>query len=155
MLMADKDSAENNYEDIVNRPHHVSTRHPRMSMPDRAAQFAPFAALTGYGEVIRETARLTDRKPELSDSEKTELDYKLQMACDFLGERPVVTITYFVPDQKKTGGAYHAISGKIQKIDDYEKQVVLENKTRIDIDCILGIDGDIYARTYERKVDFD
>ena len=155
MIMADKDSVENNYEGVINRPHHVSARHPRMSMLDRAAQFAPFAALTGYGEVIRETARLTDRKLELSDSEKAVLDYKLQMACDFPGERPVVTITYFVPDQKKTGGAYHSISGKIQKIDDYEKQVVMDDKTRIDIDCILGIDGDIYAKINDGELDFD
>ena len=124
-------------------------------MIDRAAQFSPFAALTGYGDVIRETARLTDRKPELSESEKAELDYKLQMACHFPGERPVVTITYFVPDQKKTGGAYHSITGNIQKIDDYEKQVVLDDRTRIDIDCILDIDGDIYAKTNEGKMNFD
>ena len=124
-------------------------------MIDRAAQFSPFATLTGYGDVIRETARLTDRKPELSESEKAELDYKLQMACHFPGERPVVTITYFVPDQKKTGGTYHSITEKIQKIDDYEKQVVLDDKTRIDIDCILDIDGDIYAKTNEGKMNFD
>lgn len=153
--MADKKGTENNYEDIVNHPHHVSTHHPRMSMIDRAAQFSPFAALTGYGDVIRETARLTDRKPELSESEKAELDYKLQMACHFPGERPVVTITYFVPDQKKTGGTYHSITEKIQKIDDYEKQVVLDDRTRIDIDCILDIDGDIYAKTNEGKMNFD
>ena len=102
----------------------AATGHPgnlRMSTLDQAVQFSPICYVTGYGEVIKETAHLTDRKPELSDSEKAELDYKLQMACDFSGERPVVTITYFVPDQKKTGGAYHAISGMIQKIDDYEK----------------------------------
>lgn len=155
MIMVDPDSRNNNYEDIINHPHHVSTRHPRMSMIDRAAQFSPFAALTGYGEVIRETARITDRKPELSESEKAELDYKLQMACHFPGERPVVTITYFVPDQKKTGGTYHSITEKIQKIDDYEKQVVLDDRTRIDIDCILDIDGDIYAKTNEGKMNFD
>ena len=102
-----------------------------------------------------ETARLTDRKPELSESEKAELDYKLQMACHFPSERPVITITYFVPDQKKTGGAYHSITGRIQKIDDYEKQVVLDDRTRIDIDCILDIDGDIYAKTKEGKINFD
>ena len=89
-------------------------------MIDRAAQFSPFAALTGYGEVIKETARLTDRKPELSESEKAELDYKLQMACDYPGEKPALTITYFVPDQRKAGGSYHTISGQIKKIDDYQ-----------------------------------
>ena len=84
--MLDRDNTKNSYDDIINHPHHVSTRHPRMPMIDRAAQFSPFAALTGYGEVIKETARLTDRKPELSESEKAELDYKLQMACDYPGE---------------------------------------------------------------------
>ncbi len=102
-------------------------------MIDRAAQFSPFAALTGYGEVIKETARLTDRKPELSESEKAELDYKLQMACDYPGEKPALTITYFVPDQRKAGGSYHTISGQIKKIDDYQKQVILMDKTRIDL----------------------
>lgn len=113
-------------------------------MIDRAAQFSPFAALTGYGEVIKETARLTDRKPELSESEKAELDYKLQMACDYPGEKPALTITYFVQDQRKAGGSYHTISGQIKKIDDYQKQVILMDKTRIDVDCILDIDGQIY-----------
>lgn len=83
--MQDRNNTDNSYDDIINHPHHVSTRHPRMSMIDRAAQFSPFAALTGYGDVIKETARLTDRKPELSESEKAELDYKLQMACDYPG----------------------------------------------------------------------
>lgn len=108
-------------------------------MIDRAAQFSPFAALTGYGDVIKETARLTDRKPELSDSEKAELDYKLKMACDYPEKKPTVTITYFVPNPKKAGGSYHTISGQIKKIDDYEKEVVLLDKSRIDIDCILEI----------------
>lgn len=151
--MADKDKVTSNYDDIIDRPHHVSNRHPRMPMHDRAAQFSPFAALTGYGEVIKETARLTDRKPELSEPEKAELDYKLRMACEFPGERPVISITYFVPDQKKEGGSYHSVSGKILKIDDYEMQIVLENRTRIDIDCILDIDGDIYARTNDSGID--
>ena len=95
---------EKNYEDIINLPHHVSPIHPPMPLSDRAAQFAPFAALTGYGEVIKETARQTDRKPELTEEEKQELDYKLQMAVSLPGEKPAVTITYFVPDKKKAGG---------------------------------------------------
>ena len=146
---------EKNYEDIINLPHHVSPIHPPMPLSDRAAQFAPFAALTGYGEVIKETARVTDCKPELSESEKAELDYKLRMACDYPGEKPVLTITYFVPDQRKAGGSYHTISGQIKKIDDYQKQVILLDKTRIDIDCILDIDGQIYNLANETDADFD
>ena len=124
-------------------------------MIDRAAQFSQFAALTGYGEVIKETARLTDRKPELSESEKAELDYKLRTACDYPGENPALTITYFVPDQRKAGGSCHTISGQIKKIDDYQKQVILLDKTRIDIDCILNIDGEIFGLTNESETDFD
>lgn len=153
--MIDRDNTKNSYDDIINHPHHVSTRHPRMPMIDRAAQFSPFAALTGYGEVIKETARVTDCKPELSESEKAELDYKLRMACDYPGEKPVLTITYFVPDQRKAGGSYHTISGQIKKIDDYQKQVILLDKTRIDIDCILDIDGQIYNLANETDADFD
>jgi hypothetical protein len=155
IISQDRDNAKNSYDDIINHPHHVSTQHPRMSMIDRAAQFSPFAALTGYGEVIKETARLTDRKPELSESEKAELDYKLRMACDYPGENPALTITYFVPDHRKAGGSCHTISGQIKKIDDYQKQVILLDKTRIDIDCILNIDGEIFGLTNESETDFD
>ena len=153
--MQDRDNAKNSYDNIINHPHHVSTRHLRMSMINRAAQFSPVAALTGYGEVIKETARLTDRKPELSESEKAELDYKLRMACDYSGEKPALTITYFVPDQRKAGGSYHTISVQIKKIDDYQKQVILLDKTRINIDCILDIDGQIYNLSNETDTDFD
>ena len=99
-----KQDKKKNYEDIINLPHYVSPVHPPMPLSDRAAQFAPFAALTGYGDVIKETARQTDRKPELTEEEKQELDYKLQMAVSLPGEKPAVTITYFVPDKKKAGG---------------------------------------------------
>ena len=138
-MFTDRNNTTNSYDDIIDHPHHVSTQHPRMSMTDRAAQFSPFAARTGYGDVIKETARVTDRKPELSESEKTELDYKLQKVCDYPGEKPTVSITYFVPDLKKAGGSYRTISGQIKKIDDYKKQVVLLDKSTIDIDCILEI----------------
>ena len=138
-MFTDRNNTTNSYDDIIDHPHHVSTQHPRMSMTDRAAQFSPFAALTGYGDVIKETARVTDRKPELSESEKTELDYKLQKVCDYPGEKPTVSITYFVPDLKKAGGSYRTISGQIKKIEDYKKQVVLLDKSTIDIDCILEI----------------
>ena len=115
----------------------------------------PVFTLTGYGDVIKETARLTDRKPELSESEKAELDYRLRMAYDYSGEKPALTITYFVPDQRKAGGSYHTISGQIKKIDDYQKQVILMDKTRIDIDCILDIDGQIYELVNESEKEFD
>ena len=143
--MSDREIKTNDYNDIINLPHHTSPRHPRMSMGNRAAQFSPFSALTGYADEIKESARLTNRKPELTESERAELDYKLQIACCMPGERPTVMITYFVPDQKKSGGSYLSISGKIKKLMEYDKQIVLEDNTRIDIDSILNIDSDIFS----------
>ena len=95
------EDAEKKYGDIIHLPHHVSSVHPHMPVSDRAAQFAPFAALTGYGDVIKETARLTDEEPDLSEDEKQELNYKIQLACALPGEKPEIVLTYFVQDEKK------------------------------------------------------
>lgn len=141
--MASDQFFKNNYDDIINLPAHISSRHPHMSMIERAAQFSPFAALTGYGDVIKETQRLTDRKPELSAEEKDVLDAKLRMACELPGERPKIVITYFVPDEKKSGGAYHTASGRIKKIDAYEHKIILDNGTKIDVERVVGIGGGI------------
>lgn len=130
---------ENSYEDIIHLPHHVSTVHPHMPVSDRAAQFAPFAALTGYGDVIKETARQTDAKPELSEDEKEILDYKIQLACGLPGEKPGVVITYFVPDEKKSGGAYHTAGSRIRRINSDAGQLVLEDGMQIPLDCIVDI----------------
>ena len=130
---------ETNYEDIIHLPHHVSSSHPHMPVSDRAAQFAPFAALTGYGDVIKETARQTDAKPELSEDEKEILDYKIQLACGLSGEKPGVRITYFVPDEKKSGGAYHTAEGRIRRINSDTEQLILEDRMQIDLDCIVDI----------------
>ena len=132
--------SKNNYDDIINLPPHISSRHPHMSMIERAAQFSPFAAFTGYGDVIRETQRLTDRKPELSAEEKDALDDKLRMARALPGENPEIVITYFVPDEKKSGGAYLTASGRIKKIDSYEHRIILDNGTKIDIGDVVGIE---------------
>ena len=130
---------EADYEDIIHLPHHVSSVHPHMPVSDRAAQFAPFAALTGYGDVIKETARQTDAKPELSEDEKEILDYKIQLACGLSGEKPRVSITYFVPDEKKSGGAYHTAEGRIRRINSDTEQLILEDRMQIDLDCIVDI----------------
>ena len=130
---------ENSYEDIIHLPHHVSTVHPHMPVSDRAAQFAPFSALTGYGDVIKETARQTDAKPELSEDEKEILDYKIQLACGLPGEKPGVVITYFVPDEKKSCGAYHTAGGRIRRINSDAGQLVLEDGMQIPLDCIVDI----------------
>ena len=130
---------ERTYEDIINLPHHMSAVHPPMPLSDRAAQFAPFAALTGYGEVIKETARQTDRKPELTEDEKQALDYKLQMAVSLPGEKPMVTVTYFVPDRKKAGGSYHRAWGKIRKTDTDSRKLIMENGQQIELDLVVDI----------------
>lgn len=129
-----------NYDDIINLPHHVSTKHPRMSALDRAAQFSPFAALTGHDSAIKETARLTDIKLELDEDKKEELDNRLQMLRMQTDLRPEVEITYFVPDTKKSGGSYLSIRGIIKKFDDIEHKILLENETVIPINDIYGIE---------------
>lgn len=128
------------YEDMLALPHHVSSRHPQMSMRDRAAQFSPFAALTGYGDAVREKARLTEQKPDLSEEERAELDYKLQIACGFPDGKPRLRITYFVPDRRKSGGSYREMTGKIRKIDSSSQRIILEDGTQISVDCVLDID---------------
>ena len=132
------------YEDILHLPHHVSEKHPPMSRLDRAAQFSPFAALTGYEAAVEETARLTDRRIELDESERGAIDLRLTLVQEQLPEPTEVTITYFVLDKKKTGGAYVSVSGTVKKIDDYERMVILRDGTSIPIDDILHINGELF-----------
>lgn len=134
------EDAEKKYGDIIHLPHHVSSVHPHMPVSDRAAQFAPFAALTGYGDVIKETARQTDEGPDLSENEKQELNYKIQLACALPGEKPEIVLTYFVQDEKKSGGAYHTARGKIRRIDPDAGQIILEDGLRIRLDCVVDIE---------------
>ena len=128
------------YDDIINLPHHVSSRHPQMPMMNRAAQFSPFAALTGYEDAVRETARLTDEKIELDEYEKEELDRKIQWLGSHLDEHIPVSITYFQPDDKKVGGAYEEIVDTIRKINVYEHEILLTKGTKIPIMNILLMD---------------
>ncbi len=134
------EDAEKKYGDIIHLPHHVSSVHPHMPVSDRAAQFAPFVALTGYGDVIKETARQTDEGPDLSEDEKQELNYKIQLACALPGEKPEIVLTYFVQDEKKSGGAYHTARGKIRRIDPDAGQIILEDGLRIRLDCVVDIE---------------
>ena len=128
------------YDDIINLSHHVSSRHPQMPMMNRAAQFSPFAALTGYEDAVRETARLTDEKIELDEYEKEELDRKIQWLGSHLDEHIPVSITYFQPDDKKVGGAYEEIIDTIRKINVYEHEILLTKGTKIPIMNILLMD---------------
>ena len=128
------------YDDIIHLPHPTSPRHPRMPMVDRAAQFSPFQALTGYGEAIQETARLTGEKVELTEDEKTVLDKKLRLLTNTGDE---VAFTYFQPDGKKSGGTYVTVLGAIKKLDLLEGRLVLADGTAIPIDDILEIEDGI------------
>ena len=127
------------YEDIINLPHHVSATRPQMSMLDRAAQFSPFAALTGYDAAIKETGRLTDEKIELDEAALNILNMKFQILVDSLDEEPEVIFTYFKPDERKAGGAYVDLTGKVKKVDDFERMIVMQNGVKIPMDDILEI----------------
>lgn len=130
------------YDDIVNLPHHVSSTRPQMSMQDRAAQFSPFAALTGYDAAISETARLTDRKIELSEDAQEALDLKMAAIRSQLSSPPFVTIVYFVPDELKDGGAYLTHTGQIKRIDDVERTIIMVDGTKIPFDDVFDLNGD-------------
>ena len=128
------------YDNIIRLPRHTSIRHSPMSNFDRAAQFAPFAALTGYDAVIAETARLTDAQIELDEGEKALLDEKLQLLQAHLREKPAVTFKIFCPDIYKSGGAYEIVQGHVKKIDPVTRCLVLVEGDIIPIDRIYGID---------------
>ena len=145
------DIEKNPYSDIIHLPHHKAPNRPHMSMYDRAAQFSPFAALTGFDGVIAETGRLTDRKIELSESEKILLDQKLTLIDDVIKDKhhPEITVVYFVPDYLKDGGEYEEYTGKVRHIDKVERTVVfLATNGRsagkaIKIDEIKNVHGEL------------
>ena len=134
-----------NYEDIINLPHHVSATRPQMSMINRAAQFSPFAALTGYDAAIKETGRLTDEKIEMDEEALNILNMKFQVLVDSMDDEPEVTFTYFKPDERKAGGAYIEVTGRVKKVDNFERRIVMQNGTKMPMDDILNVEGDIFA----------
>ena len=125
------------YDDIIDLPHPTSAKHPRMPMIDRAAQFSPFAALVGHGAAIKETARLTDQKIELTEDEKAILDEKLCLLSDTGGD---AVFTYFLPDTRKDGGAYVTAAGSIKRLDLLERRVILTGGAIIPVEDILEIE---------------
>ena len=137
--------SETKYADIIGLPHHTSRTRPRMSMTARAAQFAPFAALSGYGAAVDETARLTDDRIVLDETAKSVLDGKLQLLAEHIGDLPAVTFTYFEPDKKKSGGAYVSVTGQVKEIDQYERVVKLWDGIKIPIPQIYGITSELFA----------
>lgn len=139
------------YDDIINLPHHQSKTHPHMPLHDRAAQFAPFAALAGYDDMVRETGRLTEAETDLSEDDREVLDRKISRIASALKNRqyPAVTITVFVPDEKKDGGSYVSVSGRVKKIDGAARLLILLSENgisageAISIDRIIDISGDL------------
>lgn len=129
------------YDDLLNLPHHTSAVQPAMPMQNRAAQFAPFAALVGYDALIRETTRLTDQKVELDESVKAELNEKLRLLLEFLPQQPEVTITYFQQDSRKAGGAYRTTSGIVRKLLAFEDILVMYDGTQIPLVDIVAIES--------------
>ena len=129
----------NRYDEIINLPHHVSTTRPQMPMSDRAAQFAPFAALTGYDSAIKETGRLTDERIELDEEALTALNRKYQLLIEALDDAPEVTITYFQPDERKAGGQYVSATGTVKKVDTFGRRILLQDGTRIPLDSVYDL----------------
>ena len=127
------------YDDIINLPHYSSQKRPQMSMLDRAAQFSPFAALTGYDAAIKETGRLTDDRIELEEQALTILNMKYQMLMDALLDNPEVTITYFVPDERKEGGSYVSKTGVVKKVAEFERLIILRDGAKIQMDNVMDI----------------
>ena len=127
------------YDDILHLPHPTSKRHPRMPIADRAAQFSPFAALTGHRAAIEETARVTERRIELDEDAKEQLDQTLQLLLERIAEQPEVTVTWFSPDKKKAGGQYHTATGKLKRIDTQESRLILTDGNQIPLEDLLEI----------------
>lgn len=141
------------YDDIITLPHPTSRRHPRMPAADRAAQFAPFAALTGYAAAVKETARETEVFTELAEDETAALDRQLRLLEERLRERPWVVLTCFQPDQRKAGGAYVKVQGRVKRLDSTAGTITLEDGREIPINYIFGIkEEDTYGKTAENRI---
>ena len=137
------------YEDIIHLPHHVSQVRPQMAMSERAAQFSPFAALTGYDAAIQETGRLTDTKVELDEEALRDLDLKFQLLYEKRGQEPWVTITYFEPDKAKAGGAYLVATDKIKKVDPQERIILTARGVPIPMDNVVSLESDLLRTVFD------
>ena len=140
---------DRNYDDMINMPFPTSPRHPRMPRADRAAQFAPFAALTGYDAAIDETGRLTDQKIDISEDMREKLDLKQNFLADIIDEQPEISVTYFVPDKKKSGGAYVTVNGRLKQIDEYEQLIMLTDGKKIPIQEVYSIESDLFRGMFD------
>lgn len=136
---------KNNYEDLIHLPHHVSPSRPQMPRIDRAAQFSPFAALSGFDAAIEETGRQTEAKAEWDESVQQILNIKLRMLKERIADRPEVKITYFRPDGRKAGGSYATVAGCIKKIDETELMIQMQSGAKIPIEDLSEIEGDLFS----------
>lgn len=132
------------YDDIINLPHPTSIKHPRMSIQNRAAIFSPFAALSGHAGAIAETARLTERRMELDEDTKAELDRRQAILLEHIREQPEITVTCFQPDELKEGGAYLTTTGRLKKIDPIERTLVLLGGIRIQLEDVINLESSHY-----------
>ena len=132
------------YDDIINLPHPTSQRHPRMPVRDRAAIFSPFAALSGHGAAIAETARLTEQRIELDEDTRAELDRRQAVLLEHMDEQPEITITWFQPDERKDGGAYLTTTGRLRKFRELERILVLADGTEIPLEDVVALESGIF-----------
>ena len=132
------------YDDIINLPHHVSKTRPQMSRMSRAAQFSPFAALVGFDQSIAETARQTQIRQSQSEEARAVIDQKLRFLADHPDAREEVTVTYFVPDSRKEGGAYQTVRGSVKKVDPFDYLLILLDGTKIPFEDICSIESPFF-----------
>ena len=132
------------YEDIIGLPRPVSRRHPPMARQERAAQFAPFAALAGHGAILREAAHQTDNQPVLSEDAQTALDARLRLVAGRLEEHPTATATYFLPDEKKAGGACVTVSGQVLRLREFPPALCLAGGAEIPLSALLALEGPLW-----------
>ena len=132
------------YDDIIDLPHHVSKTHPRMSRHDRAAQFSPFAALTGYDEAVEEAARLTDSRIIPDEDRADRLDRTMRVILENMNKHPQIRVTYFIPDDRKNGGKYTKYIGRVRTFNEYDKMLIFEDGKKIAI-------NDIYELEFSQK----
>ena len=137
------------YDDIINLPHHTSKVHPRMPMEKRAAQFSPFEALTGYGDAVAETVRLTDSRMDLDESERAVLEERLQLLLDAENPKPEVSLTWFIPDERKAGGRYVTHTGILRKLDALARVIVMEDGTLVPVDEVT----DVQSKLLQKRMD--
>ena len=133
------------YEDIINLPHHRSSKHAHMPRHKRAAQFSPFAALTGYDSALREAGRITNRRVELDEYIKADLNERLCLIQEHIKDQPNISVVYFQADHLKEGGSYRTATGPVRKIDKYEEVVVMEDGNKIVINDIIEIKGQLLS----------